>query len=154
MPAVKRPAAILAAVLVILCLSIAYYLYFTGKFDLLILDRHATIKVNGVTVQGEMLVGRGSAIVTRRDANKKHSYLLLIAGDTDATGDMGNVIDCGSWVAPNIPALVEHSDYPPCVLLRHGGKQRRVSLQDKGYAMEFTPEPDVTIVVNRNRIRQ
>ena len=90
------------------------YLYSSGKTSFLVLNRRATIGVNGALVQGELLEGHTAAITTIRDAGKKHSYALFFEGDTDFTGDMGFVVDCGEWVAPHLPLLPVTQNYPPC----------------------------------------
>jgi hypothetical protein len=84
----------------------------TGSFDLLRWKPHWTIEVNGAVVHGEVQAGRGAAVVTRRDAGKEHSYLLLYEGDVDQTGDVGQVFDCGEWLAPRLPILIQTSSLP------------------------------------------
>src|SRR5690349_9943503 len=93
------------------------YLRSSGAVALLTLNRSAIIEVNGGPVPGEMLEGRVTAIVTRRDRIRSHSYRLFFEGDTDTTGDTGWVIDCHAWVAPRLPFLLEVGDYPPCNIL-------------------------------------
>lgn len=80
----------------------------------LTLDRRLIIEVNGMPVEGDVLKNKATAVVTRRDAGKKHSYQLLFEGDTDFTGDVGSVIDCHEWVAPHLSFLLETRSYPPC----------------------------------------
>jgi hypothetical protein len=93
-----------------------FYLFVTGRFALLRRTPQWTVAVNGRVVAGEVLAGRAFAVVTRRDKGKEHSYLLLYEGDVDSTGDMGRVIDCRRWIAPELPILVETSAYPKCKL--------------------------------------
>ena len=93
-----------------------------------------TIEVDGKRVNGDMLAGL-TAILTTRDGDKSHSYQLFYAGDVDPIGDIGSVVDCGSWVAPRLPFLIATYKYPPCrrhdpqprkrrsLLLRHGDVQ-------------------------------
>jgi hypothetical protein len=102
---------IAAASLLFVVGSPTCYLYFSGKAELLVLERGRTIQVNGVPVRGEVLRHRGVAIVTRRDAGKEHSYQIFSAGDVDMTGDIGSVGDCKQWVAPHLPFLIV---IPPC----------------------------------------
>jgi len=104
----------LSALTVIVVVVLAPWLGFSGSVAYLTLDRRLTIEVNGTPVEGEILSNRITAIVTRRDAGKKHSYQLLFEGDIDFTGDMGSVVDCHEWVAPRLPFLLETRSYPPC----------------------------------------
>ena len=90
------------------------YGYLSGRLRFLILNRHASIELNGTPVQGEILNGRTNALVTIREAGKDHSYQLFFEGDTDFTGDMGSVADCDPWVAPHLPVIPETKNYPPC----------------------------------------
>src|SRR5271169_2925907 len=90
------------AVFLVLMLVWAWLL-FSGRASYFILSRGATFTVNGVPVPGHLLRGRATAIVTTREAGKEHSYQVRFAGDTDFTGNMGNVIDCHEWVAPRLP---------------------------------------------------
>jgi hypothetical protein len=60
------------------------------------LDKRLTIAIDGVPVQGEVLGSGTSAIVTIREAGKKHSYQLFYEEDVDITGDMGFVADAGN----------------------------------------------------------
>ena len=79
---------LIAATTVLLAVGFfACCLYFSGKAEFLVLERHRTVTVNGVLVRGEVLGRKGIAIVTRRDAGKEHSYQLFSVGDTDMTGD-------------------------------------------------------------------
>ena len=95
---------------------VASYAYVMGRFDLLHRSRGRTIDVNGTAVRADLLIGRVSAVVTRRDKGKEHSYLLLYAGDVDQTGDIGEVIDCRNWIAPRLPILIRTNTYPGCEL--------------------------------------
>jgi hypothetical protein len=71
--------------------------YFAGSLRFLKLDTNPKISVNGAAVPGELLVGQTTAVVTVRDTDKAHSYQLFFEGDTDFTGDMGSLVDCGAW---------------------------------------------------------
>ncbi|SRR6266849_3530790 len=126
---------------------VCVYLRSSGAVALLTLRRGATIEVNGAPVPGEMLEGRLTAIVTRRDRKKRHSYRLFFEGDTDSTGDMGWVIDCHAWVAPRLPLLLEVADYPPCNILSEDVyRDRRWPLFRRGHFIEF-------VTSNRSTIR-
>jgi hypothetical protein len=140
--------------LVVVAAGIALaFLERTGKAVLLVLDRHAAVEANGVPVPGEMLVGTATAIVTRRDPGKEHSYLLFFAGDVDSKGDMGDVVDCHKWVAPHLPVLLVTRDYPPCVAISGdgAGSRRRPLMVQVAGGMQFVAE-DQSII--RVRIRR
>ena len=139
------------AVLVFLLLAFSWaYVFLSGKAGYLVLNRRVTIEVNGELVQGEMLEGRATGIVTRRDVGKEHSYKLFFAGDTDMTGDMGFVVDCHQWVAPHLPFLLETRHYPPCNMLQEDGpKPWGWPLIKKGNSMQFITKDQTTIWVNR-----
>ena len=89
---------------------------------------------------------RGRAIVTTLQGGKEHSYQLLFAGDTDFTGNMGNVVDCHEWVAPRFPVLIETRDYPPCVT-REGPESKGWPLIDRPNGMQFVTKDDQTITL-------
>ena len=117
---------------------VCVYLRSSGTVALLTLNRSARIEVNGTPVPGEMLEGTLTAIVTRRDSGKRHSYRLFFEGDTDSTGNAGWVIDCHAWVAPRFPMLLEAGNYPPCNLLSEDVyKDRRWPLIRRGLSLEF-----------------
>lgn len=101
-----------ATLLLVVCAGM--YLYLTNRVDYLVVNRHLAIEVNGVAVRGEVLEGRASAVVTRRDVRKGHSYRLWFAGDVDTTGNAGFVVDCRNWIAPKLPVLLETRSYSPC----------------------------------------
>src|SRR5882724_10122707 len=84
---------------------------------LLTRDQSARIEVDGARVEGEILDGKLTAIVTRRDPGKVHSYRLFFKGNTNPNGETGFVIDCHAWVAPRLPFLLEVANYPPCNIL-------------------------------------
>jgi hypothetical protein len=109
----------------------AFYFYLTGRFDVLHRRTSCTVEVNCRVVDGDVLLGRTSALVTRRDKGKEHSYLLLYAGDTDQTGDIGDVIDCHTWIAPNLPMLIAIENYRNCPT-RPNSNQARISLRQQG----------------------
>lgn len=126
------------------------YCYFSGRLRFLTLNNHGGIEVNGAPVQGEILEGRGTALVTIREAGKGHSYQLFFEGDTDFTGDMGFVVDCGPWVAPHLPFLPETLNYPPCKsFLRGAPATERWPLIDKGQSMEFVLQNQSTVRINK-----
>jgi hypothetical protein len=112
--------------------------------------RNTTIEVNGAMVQGEILNGRLTAIVTRRDTGKVHSYRLFFEGDTDSSGDTGFVIDCHAWVAPRLPFLLEAANYPPCNILSEDVyKDRRWPLFRRGQSIEFVTDDLSTIRIGK-----
>ncbi len=114
------------------------YCYASGRLEFLTLDNHAKIDLNGAPVQGQFLEGHRhtTALVTISEAGKEQTYQLFFEGDTDRTGDMGSVSDCGTWVAPRLPLLLETRNYQPCKHFLRSGT-RRWSLFDKGDSMEF-----------------
>jgi hypothetical protein len=136
---------------IFLLLSFSWaYLSFSGKAGYLVLDRRATVEVNSALVRGEVLEGRGTAIVTRRDVGKEHSYQLLFAGDTDMAGNIGFVVDCHKWVAPRLPFLVETRHYPPCDVLREDGPEPwGWPLINKGDSMQFITKDGSTMRIRR-----
>src|SRR5215470_13430027 len=119
---------LIAAVLVLL-VGPAWLAYARGQFDILHRGRGWNVQVNNKPIRADVLVGRASLLVTRRDKNNEHSYLLLYAGDIDRIGDGGQVLDCGAWVAPKLPILIQtNSYYPNCNL----GAVRRIALYQVG----------------------
>ena len=126
------------------------YCYFSDRLGFLTLNIHAKIEVNGATVPGEILEGRTTALVTTRESGKSHSYRLFFEGDTDFTGDMGFVVDCGPWVAPHLPFLPETRNYPPCKgFLEGASRTGRWPLIDKGKSMQFVLRDQSTVRINR-----
>lgn len=126
------------------------YLYLSGRTSFLVLNSRARIEVKGALVQGELLEGRAAAIVTIREAGKKHSYLLFFEGDSDFTGDMGFVVDCGQWVAPHLPFLLVTRNYPPCRRVFDGASDPgRWPLIDKGKSMQFVLKDQSTVTIQR-----
>lgn len=125
----------------------------TNAVAFLVRDRKATVEVDGRLVQGEILDGRRSAIVTRRDDGKAHSYRLFFEADTDSNRDTGWVIDCHAWVAPRFPILLEAANYPPCNILSDDVyKDRRWPLFRRGRFIEFVADDLSTIRINlRNK---
>lgn len=114
------------------------YIVSSGRGHFLIADRDVKIEVNGRSVWGEMLRGPFTAIVTTREAGNEHSYALLFAGDTDFTGNMGEVFDCRQWVAPRLPILFATHRHPPCLPLSEDDPGwKGWGLMDKGGGMEF-----------------
>jgi hypothetical protein len=122
------------------------YCYFSGTLRFLTLDIHARIELNGAPVQGEILEGRTTALVTTREAGKGHSYQLFFEGDTDFTADIGSVVDCGPWVAPHLPVLPETQDYPPC----KSYPTKRSPLIDEGKSIRFALHDQSTVRIKRN----
>jgi hypothetical protein len=137
----------LFAVLTFLLIALAIgWLVLPSRVEYLTLDRRLRIEVNGVPVEGELLGNRFSAIVTIRDAGKKHSYQLFYAGDVDMTGDMGFVVDCRQWVAPHFPMLLQTRNYPPCTRLPG---DEYCSLLRREHSMQFVTKDHSTISVVR-----
>lgn len=127
------------------------YCYFSGRLRFLIVNRNASIELNGTPVRGEILTGRTNALVTIREPGKGHSYQLFFEGDTDFTGDMGSVADCGPWVAPHFPVIPETQNYPPCKNVTDAKSQaKRWPLMDEGKAMRFLMPDSSTVTIKRN----
>jgi hypothetical protein len=146
-PKLLRALAILLA-LVVLALG---YGYFSGRVLFLSADTNAKIDVNGAPVPGEMLVGRATAVITTREAGKHHSYQLFFEGDTDSTGDMGFVVDCGAWVAPHLFVLPETRSYPPCRIPNDLAGARPWPLIGKGESMQFNLQDHSVVAIRRGR---
>jgi hypothetical protein len=109
------------ALLVLLSIgSVLGYLAVSGRVRFLVLHR-IPVEVNGVRMRAELLGSFSGAILTVRGAERDHSYQLWLAGDVDGVGDMGNVVSCGTWVAPRTPFLIATRSYPPCTRLRIDG---------------------------------
>lgn len=138
-----------ALVLLFVCCLWAYVFYFySGRASYFVLNKRVTIYVNGTPVPGELLEGRATAIVTRRDAGKEHSYYLFFEGDVDQVGDMGSVVDCHEWVAPRFSLLLETRRYQPCKLITEDGTYRwGWPLIYKGGAMEFVTADKIIITI-------
>jgi hypothetical protein len=139
---------VLSALMVLLTVFAAAWLDWSGRVTYLALDRRLSIEINGVTVEGEIYSNRVTAILTRRDTGKEHSYQLLFEGDIDSTGDMGSVIDCREWVAPHLPFILKTRGYPPCKRtqaddLPHG----RWPLIHRGNSMQFVTKDGSTVSV-------
>lgn len=137
----------LTAITVLVIAMTTGWLFLSGRVAYFTLDRRLKIEVNGVPVEGEILGNRVSAIVTRRDAGKKHSYQLFYEGDVDFTGDMGSVGDCQHWVAPHFPLLIQTRSYPPCERPQFGINDRRWPLMLRGHSMQFITKDHSTISV-------
>ena len=137
--------------LVVLSVFAAYaFLRSYNAVAFLIRNRNTTIEVDGAMVQGEILNGRLTAIVTRRDAGKVHSYRLFFEGYTDSSRDTGFVIDCHAWVAPRLPFLLEAANYPPCNILSEDVyKDRRWPLFRRGQSIEFVTDDLSTIRIGK-----
>lgn len=137
------------SVLAVLVIAVIW-LGYSGRIAFLTLDRSLTIQVNGTVVPGEILSNKVTAIVTRRDAGKRHSYQLFFEGDTDSTGDMGSVVDCHDWVAPQLPLLLVTRNYPPCKPLPEDQPGlRRWPFIRQGGSMQFVTKDQSTISVRR-----
>jgi hypothetical protein len=146
----KRKWLYLAAFALLLILVAFGFLLFSGRLGFLTLNTRAKIEMNGAPISGELLVGRATAIVTTRGPGKSHSYGLFFEGDTDFTEDMGSVVDCGGWVAPNLPVLPETRNYPPCKNpFEDAYRARRWPLIDKGRFMQFVLKDQSTIRIHR-----
>jgi hypothetical protein len=140
----KKWSVLSALALVAIALGVAL-LGLRGQVACLIVNKHLSIEVNGMATPGEILTNRNTAIVTRRDVGKKHSYQLLFEGDTDSDGDMGSVVDCHQWVAPRLPFLLETRSYPPCNALQI--PPHRWSLFNRDHSMQFVAPDHSTISV-------
>ncbi len=143
----KRWFLLSALTVIVIAIAVAW-LFFSGGVAFLTLDRRLTIEVNGMPVQGNVFRNKVTAIVAIRDAGNKHSYQLFFEGDTDFTGDMGSVVDCHEWVAPDSPFLLETRSYPPCKrLLEDETPLRRWPLISRGISMQFVTRDHSTISV-------
>ncbi len=139
---------LLFALTVLVITSAVAWLALSRRVVYLSLDRRLKIEVNVTPVQGEIFRNRVTAIVTRRDAGKKHSYQLFFEGDIDFTGDMGSVVDCHEWVAPRLPFLLETRNYPPCKRLAEDELAlRRWPLIWQRNSMQFVTKDRSTISV-------
>jgi hypothetical protein len=142
----KRKGLIVAALVVLSIFAACLVLRSTNAVAILVRNKKATVEVNGKLVQGEILDGRLSAIVTRRDEGKAHSYRLFFEGDTDSNRNTGWVIDCHAWVAPRLPVLLEAANYPPSNILSDDVyKDRRWPLFRRGNFIEFVADDLSTI---------
>jgi len=128
--------------IIIAAAGLVWHWYISGKFDLLHRTRDKKVVIHGSAIQADVLVGRSSALVTRRDNGQEHSYLLLYAGDVDQTGDMGYVLDCHNWVAPRMPVLIETEGYPNCT------SEHYVPIIARGLSEEFVDVNGDTLVVS------
>jgi hypothetical protein len=84
----------------------------------------------GAPVTAEVLDGTLTALVTMRESNGEHSYLLMFEGDTDSTGDTGSAVDCHEWTAPRVPLLLVSTESP----------QSHRSIESKDFAPVFNPQ--------------
>ncbi len=137
---------ILTVAAFLVLLLVCAWLVLSGRVSYFVLSRDATITLNGTRVPGRVLDGRATAIGTTLQAGKEHSYQLLFAGDTDFTGNMGNVVDCDEWVAPHFPVLIETRDYPPCVR-REGSESNGWPLINRANGMQFVTKDSKTITL-------
>ena len=139
---------LLSALTVIVIMFAIGWLLLSRRVAYFTLERRLKIEVDGVPAEGEILGNRFSAIVTRRDTGKKHSYQLCYEGDVDFTGDMGSVSDCHQWVAPHFPFLFQTHTYPPCERLPEDELGlRRWPLIVRGHSMQFVTKDYSTISV-------
>jgi hypothetical protein len=144
----KNKGSLAVALVALSALAACAFLRSYNAVALLTRNKSATIEVNGARVQGEILDGRLTAIVTRRDPGKVHSYRLFFKGDMDPNGETGFVIDCHAWVAPRLPFLLEVANYPPCNILSEDVyKDRRWMLFRRGPFIEFGTDGLSTIRV-------
>lgn len=134
-----------------LILLIAGCVYFWNDFWILHVNRRVTIEVNGQPVPGGILEGRiYSAIVTRRDSGKQHSYLLSYAGDVDPSGNIGFVSDCQNWVSPRFPIFIVTPKFAECKASpEERGADWRWSLRYSDKGEKFVTKNGEVITVNR-----
>lgn len=130
----------LILLVVITAVATVGFLYASGRFRFLVLQRGVTVELNGRPIRADVLQYRLDAILTVRDG-ESHSYFLNYSGDGDAT-----VTDCKGWVAPRSILLIETQDYPPCQDRR--GRQRR-SLRWMGGGEGFVTDKGETITIRR-----
>jgi len=139
---------LLFALTILVIVSAIGWLVLSRRVAYFTLERRLRIEVDGVPAEGEILSNRFSAIVTRRDAGKKHSYQLFYEGDVDFTGDIGSVADCDQWVAPHFPFLLQTRTYPPCERLTEDERGlRRWPLMVRGHSMQFVTKDHSTISI-------
>jgi hypothetical protein len=140
----------LIGVAIYLLAAAGFYFHLIGRFDFLHRTTDWQVAVNGVTVDGEVLVGRTFVVATRGDKGKEHSYLLFYAGDVDQRGDMGIVIDCREWIAPRLPILIETHTYPNCKApSRNSENTHRMSLLAKGGSPQFLTQDGEVISIRK-----
>jgi hypothetical protein len=140
------------ALVVLTVIATCAFLHSYHAVALLTRNKSTTIEVNGARVQGEILDGRLTAIVTRRDPGKVHSYRLFFKGDVDPNGETGFVIDCHALVAPRLPFLLEVANYPPCNILSEDVyKDRRRTLFRRGQFIEFGTDGFSTIRIGERK---
>jgi hypothetical protein len=145
---------LLSALTVLVIMFAIGWLVLSRRVAYFTVERRLRIEVDRVPVEGEILGNRFSAIVTRRDAGKKHSYQLFYEGDVDITGDMGSVADCHQWVAPRFPFLLQTLTYPPCERIPEDELElglRRWPLMLRGHSMQFVTKDHSTISVVKGR---
>jgi hypothetical protein len=140
------------AVLVLLSIgSVLGYLAVSGRVRFLVLHR-IPIEVNGARVRAELLGSYSGSILTVRGTDKDHSYQLWLAGDVDGVGDAGNVVSCGTWVAPRTPFLIATRSYPPCTRLRiDGSLVGRRSLLYRGSFLQFEGDDKMIVKIDITR---
>lgn len=144
---------LLPAISIVLALIIllSAYCIESGRAVLLNADTHAKITVNGAPVSGEVFLAHTTGIVSVGESSNRHSFRLYFAGDTDSTGNMGFVVDCGAWVAPRLPVLLETHEYPPCGKAQHDAMTGNWPLIDKGLVMQFVLQDHSIVAISRSR---
>jgi hypothetical protein len=80
---------------------------------------HSRLFVDGQAVQGYVHRARRTRLVTRRDTQRPHSYLISYDGKF-----RGVVSHCGDWAAPPAPVFVIGHVNPPCWLVDDPAEHR------------------------------
>ena len=140
-----------AAVILLLVLSacIVFSLDVAKKFGYLLIAERVRAELDGEAVHGELLIGQADAFLTIRQSGRRHTYWLVLAGDIDQTGDMGEVIYCRDWIAPRFPFYI-FTHHPPCEEDRSTGPHRVYQpLLWKGRSMQFSTTDGHTVFITR-----
>lgn len=96
--------------LVLFCFALLYGIT-RGYTAVYFVKPAATVRVDGRAVRAYVHRSRRAMIITRRDIQPAHSYLI-----PDWEGSSGHlpVFHCGSWVAPRSPVLLINHENPVC----------------------------------------
>ena len=101
--------------------------FLLGKAACIVKNDAWSVNLNGTPTQAEWLddihgynrrpivhgiAVPGPVILTLRSGSSAHSYRLYFDSDSDFSGTIGSVMDCGTWVAPRLPAWFVTDRYP------------------------------------------
>jgi hypothetical protein len=109
---VKARTRIVGILFAFLLLFAATYYWLSTRLLVLTSNRTAKVEIRGAPVAADVLDGTLTTLVTMQKSNGRHSYLLILEGDTDSTGDTGSVVDCHEWASPRIPLLLMSTNHP------------------------------------------